>query len=385
MTEPAGTADATGERSTATGEWQRLDPRMLLVHPIRELVRFLPVLIGLFVAGTASDGTGDWWQLLGVAVPVALGVAALPDDVASGSPQGRIELRRGLLNRHVLSTPLDRVRTVDLTASPIHRLLGLTTVRVGTGTASTDEDDRLDLDGLPAERARRLRAELLHADRAGTADRPGGHRAATASAPTATVLRARPGLAAVRPAHQLAAWSSRPRASAPRARCVRRVGDDRVAHPDGWPTTPRPGRSGVAVPAVLAVVAVTVSRAVRRRLPRSPTGGSRSPTGGTAGAWHLRRGLLDHPRDHASTTSASAGSASASRSGCAWPVAPALSAIVTGLDGRQAGSSVLGPPGAPRGRRTARRRRGPRRAAPVDGTPRPRTGHGPAPAASPGR
>ena len=23
-------------------EWQRLDPRMLLVHPIREVIRFLP-------------------------------------------------------------------------------------------------------------------------------------------------------------------------------------------------------------------------------------------------------------------------------------------------------------------------------------------------------
>ena len=74
---------------------------------------------------------------------------------------GRVELRRGLLNRHVLATPLDRVRTVDLTASPTHRLLGLTTVRIGTGTASTDEDDALDLDGLPLARARRLREELL--------------------------------------------------------------------------------------------------------------------------------------------------------------------------------------------------------------------------------
>ena len=37
-------------------EWQRLDPRMLLVHPVREVMRFLPVLVGLFVAGTASGG-----------------------------------------------------------------------------------------------------------------------------------------------------------------------------------------------------------------------------------------------------------------------------------------------------------------------------------------
>ena len=49
-----------------------------------------------------------------------------------------------------------------MTASLIHRILGLATVRIGTGTASTDSDERLDLDGLPADRARELRAELLH-------------------------------------------------------------------------------------------------------------------------------------------------------------------------------------------------------------------------------
>ncbi len=140
-------------------EWQRLDPRMLLVHPVREVMRFLPVLIGLFVAGSASGGGP--WQYLGVLVPVAVGLMRYL-TTRFRIAQGRVELRRGLLNRHVLSTPLDRVRTVDVTASLIHRVLGLATVRIGTGTASTDSDERLDLDGLPAERARGLRAELLH-------------------------------------------------------------------------------------------------------------------------------------------------------------------------------------------------------------------------------
>ena len=34
-----------------TGGWQRLDPRMLLVYPVKELIRFLPVLIGLADGG----------------------------------------------------------------------------------------------------------------------------------------------------------------------------------------------------------------------------------------------------------------------------------------------------------------------------------------------
>ena len=139
-------------------EWQRLDPRMLLVHPIREVIRFLPVLIVFAVARTASGG--ETWQLLGIAIPIVLGVMRYL-TTRFRITAGRIELQRGLLNRHVLSTPVDRVRTVDLTSSPIHRLLGLTTVRIGTGTASTSDEDRVDLDGLPLDRARALREELL--------------------------------------------------------------------------------------------------------------------------------------------------------------------------------------------------------------------------------
>jgi putative membrane protein len=142
---------------------------MLLVHPVKELVRFLPVLVGLFLAGTASDGDGEWWNALGVLIPVGLGVLRYW-TTSYRIAAGRIELRRGLLNRHVLSTPVDRVRTVDITAPPVHRLLGLTSVRIGTGSASTDDDERLDLDGLPVEQARRLRADLLRPGPAGTPD-----------------------------------------------------------------------------------------------------------------------------------------------------------------------------------------------------------------------
>jgi putative membrane protein len=53
-------------------EWQRLDPRMLLVHPIREVLRFLPVIV-IIVLGSSAAG-GEQWQLIGIAIPVTLGV-----------------------------------------------------------------------------------------------------------------------------------------------------------------------------------------------------------------------------------------------------------------------------------------------------------------------
>jgi putative membrane protein len=142
-------------------EWQRLDPLMLLVHPIRELVRFLPVLLGLLIAGSRSDGNEWWWNVLAIAAPIALGIARYL-TTSFRIAEGRVELRRGLLNKHVLSTPIDRVRTVDVTASLIHRALGLTTVRIGTGTASKQGDDELALDGIRAPAAGMLRSDLLH-------------------------------------------------------------------------------------------------------------------------------------------------------------------------------------------------------------------------------
>ena len=114
-----------------TEAWQRLDPRMLLVHPIKEVGRFLPVLIGLLIAGGASGGGP--WALLGVGLPVGLG-GVRNVTTTYRIHDGRVELRRGLLQRHTLATPVERVRAVDLTASPIHRILGLATVVIGTGS-----------------------------------------------------------------------------------------------------------------------------------------------------------------------------------------------------------------------------------------------------------
>ncbi|RNM12473.1 PH domain-containing protein [Nocardioides pocheonensis] len=140
-------------------DWRHLDLRMLLVHPVNELVRFLPLVIGVFFLGRSSEG--DPWHYLGVAVPVLLGLWRFASTRfrITGS---QIELRRGLLSRSVLTAPLDRVRTVELTASPIHRLLGLAKVEIGTGSGARNGDNRLVLDSLGTAEGRRLRADLLH-------------------------------------------------------------------------------------------------------------------------------------------------------------------------------------------------------------------------------
>ncbi|GAA3171319.1 PH domain-containing protein [Nonomuraea salmonea] len=69
----------------------------------------------------------------------------------------RLELSSGLLFRSRHSVPPHRVRSVDVTASPLQRLLGLATLRIDTG----DQGRGLRLDGLTAADAADLRRLIL--------------------------------------------------------------------------------------------------------------------------------------------------------------------------------------------------------------------------------
>jgi putative membrane protein len=133
---------------------------MLLIHPIQEIPRALPALLAAFVAGNGS-GQGLIWTA--VALVIALGFAfsrwfttryRVTDD--------RVEVGSGLFQRRVRAVSRDRIRTVDVTARAMHRLLGLARVDVGTGRSDREGDGGVRLDGLTAAEAAGLRQELLH-------------------------------------------------------------------------------------------------------------------------------------------------------------------------------------------------------------------------------
>ena len=163
MTE-VGTVVATG------APWQRLSVRMLAVHPVREVLRAWPVLIGLLFFGRARRVDGGLWGLVALVVVVLLGLARWYTTTYRVTPE-QVQVRRGLLRREVLTVPRDRVRTVDVTASPLHRLLGLARVVIGTGR-SDRQNDGLKLDALSTADAERLRTELLHRPAAVTTQTP---------------------------------------------------------------------------------------------------------------------------------------------------------------------------------------------------------------------
>jgi len=152
--------------------WRRLSARMLLVHPVRELARAIPALVGLVVAGrSVGNGQYWWWGPLGVVGIIALSVLRWATTRYRITTE-QVQLRTGLLQRKTVATPADRVRSVDVTASPLHRLLGLAKVDIGTG--SHERDSGLSLDSLSAAEATALRAELLHRSPVSQVVRPAG-------------------------------------------------------------------------------------------------------------------------------------------------------------------------------------------------------------------
>ncbi|MFE4018230.1 PH domain-containing protein [Streptomyces sp. NPDC059101] len=162
---PAPTAAPYADEWSATQDapaWRRLSPRTLLVHcgwlgaPLGSLA-----LTALATGGRITGGA--WFTLAAIATAFAVVTAAglirwaRTDFRVTGES---LDVRSGLLTRRLRSVPLHRIRTVDLTASPLHRLLGVTVLRAGTA-GSKEGGGELSLEALPVAEGERLRAELL--------------------------------------------------------------------------------------------------------------------------------------------------------------------------------------------------------------------------------
>jgi putative membrane protein len=141
-------------------DWRRLNSRMLLIHPVIEVGKALPAIVAALLAGHGTNAGTVWATAIAVIVAVASIIRWFTTRYRI--TVDRIELRRGLFRRRTLIAPLDRVRTVDVTSHPLHRLLGLARVVIGTGTSDRKGRDRVILDGLTLPEAAGLRVELLH-------------------------------------------------------------------------------------------------------------------------------------------------------------------------------------------------------------------------------
>lgn len=147
--------------------WRRLPLRMAVVPAAAQLVALAPVVLVFFL----FEGGPGRGLLLGVAVAMSFAVVrdisrVLVTRYRVG--EERVELRTGLFTTSHLSIPRDRVRGVDVTARPLHRLLGLAVVSIGTGEqARGGETGDIRLDAIGSDEAERLRSTLVERVQAG--------------------------------------------------------------------------------------------------------------------------------------------------------------------------------------------------------------------------
>lgn len=169
----------------APGEpgWQRLNPWMLAVTPLRQLAGLLPVIAVVVVIGIGQDVGGRIYSVLaGVLVVLFTGMLRWFTTRYRITSE-RVELRTGVVFRSTRSVARDRIRSVDVTAGPIHRLFRLSVVKIGTGERAEGREAReLTLDAISAAEADRVRQRLLDPLDAGGPDR--------SDAPAATELAA---------------------------------------------------------------------------------------------------------------------------------------------------------------------------------------------------
>ncbi|MEV0668735.1 PH domain-containing protein [Mycobacterium sp. NPDC050441] len=154
-------------------QWQRLSPRMLLVHPVHEVLQQIPLLIGAVVLGSATGNQG--WTIAAIVLTIAVGLARWFTTSYRIEPD-EVQLRTGLLQRKTLSVPRNRIRSVSTDARLLHRLLGLTVLRISTGQQAKG-DTEFALDAVEAQQVPRLRAILL-ADAVPVAEAPAGRELA---------------------------------------------------------------------------------------------------------------------------------------------------------------------------------------------------------------
>ncbi|MFC9245302.1 PH domain-containing protein [Streptomyces sp. NPDC057136] len=163
--------------STPADDWRRLDRRTVLVTALVTTGVLLGAAVTVALALAGRFGTGRALVWVPAAVVVLTGCSAGIDYVRWRRTRyrvgtERVALHTGLLLVKERSLARERIRSVDLTARPLLRLLGLVTVRIGTGEHA-GSDSTLELDPVTRAEGERLRRLLLERAATGPA---GSHR-----------------------------------------------------------------------------------------------------------------------------------------------------------------------------------------------------------------
>ncbi|MGW7369165.1 PH domain-containing protein [Streptomyces sp. NPDC054841] len=160
------TALAASPDTARSTPWCRPDARTLLVQ-CGWLAAPLGSAVLTALATGGRIGPGGWITL--AAIAAAFAVVSTCGVIRWSRTHYRVGadslfLRSGVFSKQLRTVPLNRIRSVDLTATPLHRVLGLTVVRAGTTTSHGGRGE-VALNAVSRSEALRLRTVLLaHAD-----------------------------------------------------------------------------------------------------------------------------------------------------------------------------------------------------------------------------
>jgi putative membrane protein len=176
---PPGAPDLHAPAGPGVGPEDRGPKRLHLLSPVFFAGRHVRQLwpLALLVAARRQ-----WW-LLALGALVLLAWSTLEWLRRTYALEGgALRLEEGVLARKLRAVPFDRIQQVDLVRKPLHRLLGVATLRVETAGGGSAAEVDLDVVTLPEARA--LRAGLLRA-KASLAGGPAGAEVAEVAAPPA--------------------------------------------------------------------------------------------------------------------------------------------------------------------------------------------------------
>jgi membrane protein YdbS with pleckstrin-like domain len=140
-------------------EWRPAQPGLLKVRLLGTAITAVLILVAAVIVFVASRWPWAWLPaglLLAVTLPQ---LALIPRRVRAIGWAVRdrdLFYREGVMFRRLTVVPYTRVQYVDISAGPIERAFGLTTLKVNTAAASS----AVTVPGLSPEEAARLRETL---------------------------------------------------------------------------------------------------------------------------------------------------------------------------------------------------------------------------------
>ncbi|WP_277681900.1 PH domain-containing protein [Saccharomonospora azurea] len=156
--------NTTHDRTT---EWHRLDIRIVVAYLSTLLAPAAGVAATMaFTGGNVSREGLVWLGLLCLGFLCLAGYGLLKYRTTRYCiTDERVELRSAAMFRRDRVVRRDRIRTVDVSANPLYRVLGITVVKIGTGQqSSSGSSAELAIDGVPKALALQLRHRLQYGD-----------------------------------------------------------------------------------------------------------------------------------------------------------------------------------------------------------------------------